>query len=767
MEEINNLKEGYVITSMNNLFYIINQIQGQTNDKNKKKEILTNQNLTTNTNEALITKERTTSFFNTTTNNFTTNINTNTNNILTSLPNVSKKKSIPEKKRKKNYFSFLIFICIFILILNQCFFWLFLLILSPQKNKSYCFDNLIKKFKLCNNEEILITNCFKYEGVNNYIFSEKIFEKEVSKELEMINRKYSEFYIKESLIFSLLNHKFTRNMEIDNYFNIRIILTKNEKFLFNNTFRITCENTLIHFAISFLIGMIIGDCILSMLSDIYGRKKIITISIMFVLIGGLIIFISTLIILKKGKTKIENLNDLKKIIEDYKNKEFSVTNLTNVYEKKFKEIKNEVLETFYIKKNFSKFGIILYIGFIILYSGRSSLHSIILCYLMENSLTENNKNNNFLYFQCAFPLSLIIIFLLLKYFQNFYFPILMILIFLVIFFVFFLVFLEESQRLNFEYSLHNEITIFTEKILGKENFIKNNYFNNNIYYSSNNNKIKTELSFMAKNSNIGNIFYSLFNFENNKNSFKNKKIKTKQNRIKKELLIKNPFLLYNFIKQEKIIKKQFLIIFSFILSTSLVINISLCKITSNIFFSRESLNEHNKHFYIYIILYLIMLFPFTYYLIKYLGNFIILFFSFITIIIFSIIYEITSCFQSTSSNINENPYNYILSESNNKILRFCGIVILLFSINLLYGLYFYLTNLTKTIYRGTFYGLTQFIFDLTWLLSVVLDHYVERSYFYLSLFAIIALTNNFIIVNNEDTFLNINEFREIYFDENN
>ena len=159
-----------------------------------------------------------------------------------------------------------------------------------------------------------------------------------------------------------------------------------------------------------------------------------------------------------------------------------------------------------------------------------------------------------------------------------------------------------------------------------------------------------------------------------------------------------------------------------------------------------------------------MLFPFTYYLIKYLGNFIILFFSLIIIILFSIIYLINSFFQSNSADINISPYNYI--EKNNGILRFCGIVVLLFSINLIYGLYFYLTNLTKTIYRGTFYGLTQFIFDLTWVLSVVLDHYVQRSYFYLSLFGIIALTNNFIIINNEDTLLNINEFREIYFDEN-
>ncbi len=179
MDEINNLKEGYVISSMNNLFNIFNQIQS---DKNLKKNLTTNENLNT--------KERTFSILNTnnlisSTNNFisTTNNLISNNNILTSLPNVSKKKFLKKNKKNYNYFSFLIFICIFILILNQCFFWLFLFILSPQKNKSYCFNNLTKKFKICNNNDYLITNCFNIEGFKNYIFNEKIFIKEISKEL--------------------------------------------------------------------------------------------------------------------------------------------------------------------------------------------------------------------------------------------------------------------------------------------------------------------------------------------------------------------------------------------------------------------------------------------------------------------------------------------------------------------------------------------------------------------------------------------------------
>ena len=461
MNEINNLKEGYVISSMNNLFNIFNQIQTDKNNLiNKKNQILTS-------NENLNTKERTFSILNTnnlisttnnfisTTNNFisTTNNLISNNNILSSLPNISKKKSNKlEKKKNYNYFSYLILICIFILILNKCFFWLFLFILSPQKNKSYCFNNLTKKFKICNNNDFLITNCFNIEGFKNYIFNEKIFIKEISKELEKINENYLEFYIKESLLFSLLNHKYTKNMEIDNYFNIIIILIKNEKFLFNNTFRITCENTILHFAICFLIGMILGNIILSMLSDIFGRKKIIIISILFEIFGGILIVFLTLIILKNNKIKFNYENYNKNFTFLYEN-EFSNTNLSNVYKEKFNEIKNEVLETFFIKKNFSKFGIFLYIGIIILYSGNSSLNSIILCYLMENSLTENNKNNNFLYFQSTFPLSLIITFLLLKICENFYFPIFLILLFLMLFFIFFAVFLKESQRFNFEYSL--------------------------------------------------------------------------------------------------------------------------------------------------------------------------------------------------------------------------------------------------------------------------------------------------------------------------
>ena len=54
--------------------------------------------------------------------------------------------------------------------------------------------------------------------------------------------------------------------------------------------------------------------------------------------------------------------------------------------------------------------------------------------------------------------------------------------------------------------------------------------------------------------------------------------------------------------------------------------------------------------------------------------------------------------------------------------------------------------------------------DLTLIISITLDHYIEKTYFYTCLFSIIGIINSYFITSNEDT-LNITEIREIVFDD--
>jgi hypothetical protein len=54
--------------------------------------------------------------------------------------------------------------------------------------------------------------------------------------------------------------------------------------------------------------------------------------------------------------------------------------------------------------------------------------------------------------------------------------------------------------------------------------------------------------------------------------------------------------------------------------------------------------------------------------------------------------------------------------------------------------------------------------DITLIIGIGLEQFIEKSYFYCCLFSVIGIINSYFITSNEDT-LNITEFREIEFDD--
>ncbi len=170
---------------------------------------------------------------------------------------------------------------------------------------------------------------------------------------------------------------------------------------------------------------------------------------------------------------------------------------------------------------------------------------------------------------------------------------------------------------------YTRITEFAVYILG-ENKLKNNYsedfrFNEkinsdkdkvqlNIYYSKNSKdyyKIKNELNNNEENETC--TFLSAFlENEENKNSSKNKK----ENSIKRMKILGNIFSILSLMKKEKLIKSHMFLVLSFISCLSLVSNISLSRITSPAFITRDRLlssrNIILSHITLYPIIYIII-----------------------------------------------------------------------------------------------------------------------------------------------------------------
>jgi len=103
-------------------------------------------------------------------------------------------------------------------------------------------------------------------------------------------------------------------------------------------------------------------------------------------------------------------------------------------------------------------------------------------------------------------------------------------------------------------------------------------------------------------------------------------------------------------------------------------------------------------------------------------------------------------------------YKYI-----NALIAFIYLVCIS-NVGIQYSLYFFLTKLTKTIYRCTFFGICNIFIDITFLISLSLEDSIEKTYSYTYLFALISFIISIFIIPNDDS-LNITDLREIKFND--
>ena len=798
-------EKGYVIVSMSNLFHIfdkeriaekevLKEPQNQKDEQKKIKETKTNDLIEDQISEhRLIDKNEK---------------QLNQTREMKSFQTDNTKNSKPEGIKKNSsccdYFFNLVLFLFLLLIFNSSFVWVLYYMIAHQKNNYYCFDVFSKEFKICPKSDFC-----PEKGITDFIFTDEESNVDVAIETENINKKYLDFYIKDTGLFSLLNKKFSKTSEIASYYSIVVVITKKEGFLFTNTFRTACDTYIVDFIIFLVVGMILGNYIFGYSADMFGRKKVLIVALLVQVIGGLVVFGMTYYIVQQGKVhnddytvdnqmfdfKYEKYSQISDFISNSDRPEYSLTNLNGIYRENFNAIKKEVLSSYFIMYNYKKYKLFIFVGLFFIFFGNSPVFTISLAYLMENALTEDSMNLYYLFFHFSYPFSILLGSILTTFFNSFYYPLLvlscvqLVMIFILAFGFF------ESQRFNFEYSFYTEITEFTAYILGWEN-LRNNYREKisdpsiekvqnvnkeietsnafTIYYLESSPKVATEIKF--KNESEKSTFFASFianrikeNIEKSQ-TLKQKKLKAKkESQINRQNILSHPLTINTLMKKEKQIKNHLLIIFSFISSISIVLNLALTKVTSSVFLPRDVLltkTVFQTWIFGYFILFYVILYPFIYFIVKFLGISVILFPSLIIILIFSGIFEVIGLLSREQNDLNKYTYGSfeITFRDHPTILITCNVFVLIAAVGLLYSMYFYLTKLTRTIYRCSFYGICQIFIDLTLIISITLDHYIEKTYFYTCLFSIIGIINSYFITSNEDT-LNITEIREIVFDE--
>ena len=165
---------------------------------------------------------------------------------------------------------------------------------------------------------------------------------------------------------------------------------------------------------------------------------------------------------------------------------------------------------------------------------------------------------------------------------------------------------------------------------------------------------------------------------------------------------------------------------------------------------------------------IIVLFPFVHYLTKCFGIYAVLFPFLVLITIGTWLFELL-CFVITDKDIiditkySDRKNDKLIDNGINYLLpQIFFISISLFCLD--YVLYFYIIKLTKTIYRCSLLAIAQIIYNLTFIIGMGLEKFITGGYYFAGIFSGIAFINSFFI-NSSDDSLNINEIREIKYDE--
>ena len=612
--------------------------------------------------------------------------------------------------------------------------WIFLFLTKRKMQRDYCYTKY-NQFEVCIPEEYCSRNT---DGKVNYHIYNDTFDvhnsslnsyQKFMEEMKLINEYYKPFFVNYNYLISQNKLYLLKDMTKKNIdrFNFVIILSKKEKWnIFLNYFSY-CDKDLYYFYILGIVffGGVIGSLILGTFADVYGRKKLIIISLFIVTLS--LIFITIICY------KIErNYNNL---LNEFQKKYISSKNNSNY------EILSKYYSQFNTEKNFRSYSILFILSLLLLSFGLRPLSKISLSLLLENCTSELKAIEifrRFTFITTALPPFIIahILIILNRFIYLFlFFTLSFFILFICSFFL-----LNESLRYLYEFCEWKELT---KELL-------------NLFKISDN----TSINFMNK------VEYETFRYQENKimfeNSFKtnncSNKIKSKYDIIKKRFLslsrdikrncqfiIKtseakfNPFIIYLCLKSNRAFmdSRYLLLIIMFIIySQEYFIEREILEIPffglSDLYFDKNNNIIINSNFFaLGIVIFISNYIYYFFYRISYFNS-VLIFSLMITTILFFIYHYINYALEDFPADLSQ--FNFVMSDIPHIKDNNYKTHILLFFIEFFFnGISFYINiliiKLSKTLYRCTFFAINTILFLASMGLGDIIIFQIKRYFF--------------------------------------
>jgi MFS family permease len=680
-------------------------------------------------------------------------------------------------KEETFYFKRIKIILFFIFFFNFMLVMLIFFLLSPIRNNYYCFDPLSAQFHLCLPNEYCNS---KDNGIARILMIQdsSISELDIYKEGVKVQKKYFNYYLFKEARF--MKEKYLKTLdhyeELSTEFTLVIAITTNEYWNLFQGYNQFCNktDTMLYLAGPILIGLLIANIVFAFLADLIGRKKMLIIICFLQFIGCIMMFIFCFSLEQISKNSITDqirlynseTNSFEYIKDPYSDVNLPPVDIDNVnadlliLNQQYNVLNAELAKQFTIGDLFIKYRKYLTLGCMFAYSCSPSSYSIGLAYILENSINDTLIYSNFLFYNLPYGLALIIIFTILTIMNSVYYSFiiigagLFILGFILIFAGY------ESPRHNFEFFEYHEITKTFSKIAKKDDIAK-------FFSKEDDPKLAKEIakSKEVEKESLCRVLFSrnfLFScFERRRY----KLIELKVRDITRTEIIKSPTLIFSLIRKNKEIKNNLLIIISLVANISLIFFLTLNKIASELYFSRSDMYNNiiiNTYIVFVAVIMIISLYIFNF-ILKFFGYNVIFFVNFLVIFLFSLIYEIINFSNVDVQDIDS--YTFLSNKANLEYRRRSLVavmsIIIFFTTGLFVTMFFFLTKLTKTIYRCLFYGLCQEIISVMLFFSIPLSQYFEKNFIYVILISFIGFVNSYFIKNDIEFYTIIDDYRKI------
>jgi MFS family permease len=653
-----------------------------------------------------------------------------------------------------------------IVVLVRIYFWIFLFLTTTRLEQNYCYTS-IDQFDSCSFEQIcekyftsinilLYNHTYNFHDHNFKDFDELLFE-----ENKKINDYFRPFFIRYSNILSK-NKIFSKlSSDSSDKTNFAIFMSHKEKWNIFLRYFSYChyEEYYIMIITMMAFGGILGSIVFGLLSDIYGRRTIIRITLLISTLATLALYGLCLLLDYFYYFSLKDFQNNNKIIGD----------------DSFKLIVSYVYAQTKVGDKFNQYFIFFLLAVLILNLGLCPTQIISLSLIVENSKSDITALVNFRKHYIMFEgLPPILTSILLPNLNNITLTFFILSILDLLAFICSILFFEESIRYYYEYCEWKQLTntILNTYKIQINDFKTLNEFQLKIFQKKEDlknfkNSAKKMCSLIRNNDLDNNMLLYKNSFYNDiidKNIALSRNIKRNTNFIIKLNDVKsNPFLILTSLFTNHSFKKSKFLMLIMLIILYVILHLYQKELLEPPYYTRNDLYLDSQCNYIInsiLFIYLIMNIISTYfYYILFRIDFdkIVTKISLVFISFFSFIYHMENIKESDPL-INLNNYHFYMMTYYSRDKR---TTLLLFFIYLVYfalnGVIFYMfllmIKISKTIYRCTFLSIYSISIMTSIAISESIYYNMEDYFLFLGILNLLCLV----------VFAFLSDFKEILF----